>query len=152
MKILSQAEQFPWRVATVKQALIPNNTRPGRIHRSDDAIDQGRLTDQEVQHLRHVLELAGRITGAVIQPGDTGSGGPMFGDDDTLREKALGPSIFGPVPNADNQAQAETGTGNGGQVPPPEPGDSGSGGGQFNPEIQLDTSTTTTSGPGASVK
>jgi hypothetical protein len=131
--ILTQADQFPDRVASVRRAM-------------------------------YLVEMADRITGAVIQPGDTGSGGPMFSDDNTLREKVLGPSIFGPVidppthpptniadatavPNADYQAQAETGTGNRGLPIPPEPGGPGSGGGQFNPEIQLDTSMITTSGP-----
>jgi hypothetical protein len=54
-----------------------NNTRCDRVHRRD-AIDEDPLTDQEHRQLRDLLELAGRITGAVIQPGDTSSGGPLF--------------------------------------------------------------------------
>jgi hypothetical protein len=82
--------------------------------------------------------------GATIQPGDTGSGGPMFsGDDDELFGPVIDPPAPAPppgniadstaVPSADFQAQVETGTGHGGEVPPPEPGGPGGGEGMFNP-------------------
>jgi hypothetical protein len=142
-RILSQADQFPDRTAAVKRAIdlvplaerVQNAATNKRSDRVDwrNAVDEDRpFTDEEHRQRRHLLELAGGITGAVIQPGDTGSGGPMF--DAVDRDSLFGPVIDPPavpptnisdataVPNADFRAQVETGTGNGGQVPPPEPG------------------------------
>jgi hypothetical protein len=59
--ILTQADQFPLRVATVRQAIAADNT-----DRVDglDGIDEGRrLTDEDRRHLRHVLELAAASPG-----------------------------------------------------------------------------------------
>ena len=107
--ILTHAEQFPWRVATARQTMAANNSRSG-----------ARLTDEELQQLRHLLNLASRITvGAVIQPGDTSSGGPMFSGGDSFLGPASDPPADPPtsiadataVPNADFEAQRETGHG-----------------------------------------
>jgi hypothetical protein len=150
--ILTQSQQFPWRTAAVKRAIATDLPLAERFralqtpviaatnNHSDrvdwrDVIDRP-FSDEEERQLRHLLELASRITAAVIQPGDTGSGGPMFsGDDDSLfgpgaAPPDIDPPFFGPVidppapaypptsiadatavPNADFQAQVETGTG-----------------------------------------
>jgi hypothetical protein len=131
MRILRAMDQCGWSPFTTPE-LERRFTDPLEARVNNRRSDRADFTDEEHRQLRHLLELAGRITGAVIQPEDTSSGGPLFSDDgdDSPFETVFGPSIFGPVidppapalpptsvadstavPSADFQAQAETGTG-----------------------------------------
>lgn len=58
--ILTQADQFPWRVAEMRKQIAADSA-----DRVDplDCIDEGRpFTDAEHRQLSHLLELAGSIT------------------------------------------------------------------------------------------